>query len=209
MNRLSGRLRRWRPKCLHQAIKPQSSSRVHRISIRAIRRDRGAPCQTYLYGPEPRHRRTAHHRPPERLLPSPRWNRLRAAPLTSGDQIRRRTVNALARRFSHVILTQDWHPRGHISFASAHPGTQPYQTIQVAYRAEQTLWPIIACRALPAPTSIPHSTFPTPNSSCARAAARRSTPTRPSSKTTTPPFGRGHYLREARNSAPLPLRPRV
>ena len=56
-----------------------------------------------------------------------------------GDQIVP-AVNALARKFSHVILTQDWHPRGHISFASAHPGTQPYQTIQVGY-GEQTLWP--------------------------------------------------------------------
>jgi len=56
-----------------------------------------------------------------------------------GDQIVP-AVNALARKFAHVILTQDWHPRGHISFASAHPGTQPYQTIEVAYGL-QTLWP--------------------------------------------------------------------
>ncbi len=62
-----------------------------------------------------------------------------ALPVDQGDRIVP-TVNALARKFAHVILTQDWHPRGHISFASAHPGTQPYQTIQVAY-GEQTLWP--------------------------------------------------------------------
>jgi nicotinamidase/pyrazinamidase len=49
-------------------------------------------------------------------------------------------VNQLARRFEHVILTQDWHPRGHISFASSHPGTKPFDTIEVAY-GTQTLWP--------------------------------------------------------------------
>ena len=49
-------------------------------------------------------------------------------------------VNRLARRFSHVIVTQDWHPAGHLSFASAHPGRTPFETIEVAYGA-QTLWP--------------------------------------------------------------------
>jgi nicotinamidase/pyrazinamidase len=49
-------------------------------------------------------------------------------------------INALARRFEHVVLTQDWHPRGHQSFASSHPGREPYQSIQVAY-GMQILWP--------------------------------------------------------------------
>ncbi len=49
-------------------------------------------------------------------------------------------VNRLARRFAHVILTQDWHPPGHTSFASAHPGRQPFETIEVDY-GPQTLWP--------------------------------------------------------------------
>ncbi len=49
-------------------------------------------------------------------------------------------VNALARRFPHVVLTQDWHPRGHLSFASSHTGSKPYQTIDVAY-GRQVLWP--------------------------------------------------------------------
>lgn len=49
-------------------------------------------------------------------------------------------INILAGKFSHVLLTQDWHPAGHISFASTHPGTQPYQTIAAPYGA-QTLWP--------------------------------------------------------------------
>ena len=49
-------------------------------------------------------------------------------------------INRLARRFRHVALTQDWHPRGHVSFASSHPGRAPYERIQVAY-GEQVLWP--------------------------------------------------------------------
>jgi nicotinamidase/pyrazinamidase len=49
-------------------------------------------------------------------------------------------INALAARFPHIVLTQDWHPPAHISFASTHPNHQPYQTIQVPY-GPQTLWP--------------------------------------------------------------------
>ena len=49
-------------------------------------------------------------------------------------------INGLARKFAHVVLTQDWHPRGHLSFVSSHPGTKPYQTIEVAY-GTQVLWP--------------------------------------------------------------------
>jgi nicotinamidase/pyrazinamidase len=49
-------------------------------------------------------------------------------------------VNRLARRFAHVVVTQDWHPAGHMSFASAHPGRKPFETIEVDY-GPQTLWP--------------------------------------------------------------------
>src|SRR5215468_4680867 len=49
-------------------------------------------------------------------------------------------VNRLAAEFAHVILTQDWHPRGHASFASSHPGKQPFDTVEVAY-GQQILWP--------------------------------------------------------------------
>jgi nicotinamidase/pyrazinamidase len=62
-----------------------------------------------------------------------------ALAVPEGDQIIP-LINSLARRFEHVILTQDWHPRGHISFASSHPGTKPFTTIEVAY-GKQTLWP--------------------------------------------------------------------
>lgn len=49
-------------------------------------------------------------------------------------------INQLAERFAHVVLTQDWHPPGHRSFASRHPGRQPFETVELAYGA-QTLWP--------------------------------------------------------------------
>jgi nicotinamidase/pyrazinamidase len=49
-------------------------------------------------------------------------------------------VNRLATSFAHVILTQDWHPRGHASFASTHPGKRPFDAIEVSY-GTQTLWP--------------------------------------------------------------------
>jgi nicotinamidase/pyrazinamidase len=49
-------------------------------------------------------------------------------------------VNHVAARFQHVVLTQDWHPPGHISFASAHPGRRPFETIGLPY-GPQVLWP--------------------------------------------------------------------
>jgi nicotinamidase/pyrazinamidase len=62
-----------------------------------------------------------------------------ALAVPGGDEIVPR-VNALARRFAHVILTQDWHTPGHSSFASAHPGRAGFSTIEVEYGA-QILWP--------------------------------------------------------------------
>jgi len=49
-------------------------------------------------------------------------------------------INRLIQQFDHVILTQDWHPAGHSSFASSHSGKAPFETIAVPY-GEQTLWP--------------------------------------------------------------------
>jgi nicotinamidase/pyrazinamidase len=46
----------------------------------------------------------------------------------------------LVRRFEHVVLTQDWHPHDHLSFASMHPGKKPYETVAVPY-GTQILWP--------------------------------------------------------------------
>jgi len=49
-------------------------------------------------------------------------------------------LNRLATQFEHVVLTQDWHPEGHSSFASSHPGRSPYDTVELAY-GPQILWP--------------------------------------------------------------------
>jgi len=49
-------------------------------------------------------------------------------------------VNRLAENFRSVVLTQDWHPAGHLSFASTHPGRSPYDTIAAPY-GPQVLWP--------------------------------------------------------------------
>jgi nicotinamidase/pyrazinamidase len=62
-----------------------------------------------------------------------------ALAVKDGDQVVP-IINRIAQRFEHVILTQDWHPAGHISFASSHPGKQLFETTEVAY-GTQTLWP--------------------------------------------------------------------
>jgi nicotinamidase/pyrazinamidase len=49
-------------------------------------------------------------------------------------------INALVARFAHVVLTQDWHPAGHVSFASSHPGRKPFEMIGLPY-GDQVLWP--------------------------------------------------------------------
>ena len=49
-------------------------------------------------------------------------------------------VNRLSENFRSVVLTQDWHPAGHLSFASTHPGRSPYDTIAAPY-GPQVLWP--------------------------------------------------------------------
>ncbi len=49
-------------------------------------------------------------------------------------------INSLIAQFEHVVLTQDWHPAGHSSFASSHDGKNPFETVTMPY-GEQTLWP--------------------------------------------------------------------
>lgn len=49
-------------------------------------------------------------------------------------------INRLGVRFAHRVLTQDWHPAGHGSFASSHPGRKPFDVITLPY-GEQVLWP--------------------------------------------------------------------
>lgn len=49
-------------------------------------------------------------------------------------------VNRLIGQFRHVVLTQDWHPPGHRSFASSHPGKKPFEMVTLSY-GPQVLWP--------------------------------------------------------------------
>jgi nicotinamidase/pyrazinamidase len=60
-------------------------------------------------------------------------------PVAGGDAIVP-VINRIAPRFQNIVLTQDWHPADHVSFAANHPGRQPYETIQLPY-GEQMLWP--------------------------------------------------------------------
>ena len=62
-----------------------------------------------------------------------------ALAVTDGDAVVP-VINRLAEGFGHVALTQDWHPAGHSSFATAHPGSAAFDTISMPY-GPQTLWP--------------------------------------------------------------------
>jgi len=50
------------------------------------------------------------------------------------------SIHRVALRFEHIILTQDWHPANHASFASSHTGKKPFESIELGY-GTQTLWP--------------------------------------------------------------------
>ena len=70
-------------------------------------------------------------------------------------------INRLAKAFRHVVLTQDWHPAGHISFASTHAGRKPFERVELPY-GSQILWPDHCVQgsngaALHAELDIPHA----------------------------------------------------
>jgi nicotinamidase/pyrazinamidase len=70
-------------------------------------------------------------------------------------------INRLGRAFRHVVLTQDWHPEGHASFASSHSGRQPFETTELSY-GSQVLWPDHCIQGTPGAEisrdlSIPHA----------------------------------------------------
>jgi nicotinamidase/pyrazinamidase len=60
-------------------------------------------------------------------------------PVPEGDTVIP-TINRIATAFRHVVITQDWHTKGHASFASSHPGKKPFQTTALPY-GTQVLWP--------------------------------------------------------------------
>lgn len=81
-------------------------------------------------------------------------------PVPHGDAVVP-VINRLAQRFSRVVLTQDWHPADHVSFAANHAGVAPFSTIMLPY-GEQVLWPVHCVQgsvdaALHADLSIPHA----------------------------------------------------
>jgi nicotinamidase/pyrazinamidase len=83
-----------------------------------------------------------------------------ALAVTHGDEVVP-VINRLARGFSHVVLTQDWHPASHISFAASHAGRQPFEMLTLPY-GEQVLWPTHCVQntpgaALHADLDIPHA----------------------------------------------------
>ena len=61
-------------------------------------------------------------------------------PVEEGDAVVPVINRLLSGPFPHAFATQDWHPPGHASFASSHPGRQPFETVQMPY-GPQTLWP--------------------------------------------------------------------
>ena len=64
-----------------------------------------------------------------------------ALAIADGDQLLEPIGSLMnAGRFATIVATQDWHPAGHISFASSHPGHRPYDAIAL-YGREQVLWP--------------------------------------------------------------------
>jgi nicotinamidase/pyrazinamidase len=83
-----------------------------------------------------------------------------ALAVLNGDEVVP-VINRLARAFGHVVLTQDWHPVSHVSFAANHAGTQPFQTLTLPY-GEQVLWPVHCVQdtpgaALHAGLHVPHA----------------------------------------------------
>jgi len=68
-------------------------------------------------------------------------------------------INRLAGRFANVVLTQDWHPPGHLSFASAHPGRRPFEMTTAAY-GPQVLWPDHCVQGTPGADFHPSVTIP-------------------------------------------------
>ena len=70
-------------------------------------------------------------------------------------------ANRLARKFDNVVLTQDWHPAGHRSFASAHPGKKLFEVVKLPY-GDQVLWPDHCVQGSPGAAlrkdlSVPHA----------------------------------------------------
>ena len=62
-----------------------------------------------------------------------------ALAIAGGDEVIA-PIHRVAPKFQHIVLTQDWHPADDTSFATAHPGKRPFESVEMPY-GEQTLWP--------------------------------------------------------------------
>jgi nicotinamidase/pyrazinamidase len=80
-------------------------------------------------------------------------------PVPHGDEIVP-LVNRLGQLFANVLLTQDWHPEGHLSFASSHPDRKPFDIVQFPY-GQQILWPDHAIQGTTGADFHPHLDIPT------------------------------------------------
>ena len=69
-------------------------------------------------------------------------------------------INQLAQKFEHIVLTQDWHPVQHISFADNHPNKKPFETIELDY-GRQVLWPNHCVQGTRDAEFHPHLNIPT------------------------------------------------
>ena len=68
-------------------------------------------------------------------------------PVAQGDAIVP-VINRMAPLFENAVLTQDWHPASHVSFAANHPGRQPFDVIELPY-GPQVLWPTHCVQGTP------------------------------------------------------------
>ncbi len=79
-------------------------------------------------------------------------------PVKEGDAVIP-VINGLAQKFENVVVTQDWHTPGHASFASAHPGKKPFETVRLPY-GEQVLWPDHCVQGTPGAELSPNLRLP-------------------------------------------------
>ncbi|HYR36602.1 MAG TPA: bifunctional nicotinamidase/pyrazinamidase [Burkholderiales bacterium] len=70
-----------------------------------------------------------------------------ALAVPTGDEVVP-VINHLAAGFANVVLTQDWHPHDHISFADSHAGRKPFETTRLPY-GDQVLWPAHCVQGTP------------------------------------------------------------
>ena len=105
-----------------------------------------------------------------------------ALPVPEGDAVVP-VINRLLDLFAVYVATQDWHPAGHFSFASSHPGAAPFSRVMAPY-GEQTLWPDHCLQGTPGAALHPDLRTEPFRAVCAKGGGGRWTATAPSSRTT-------------------------